>query len=97
MDNRKNNGGHSTKGFAGRKPKAEEERIRDLMKPYSLDAIICLADIVKNKASRDADKISAAKLIIAYTYGNPKETIETTHNLNNFDIKELFTIDKNKQ
>jgi len=28
MDGRKNNGGHSTKGFAGRKPKDEENRIR---------------------------------------------------------------------
>lgn len=96
MDNRKNNGGHSTKGFAGRKPKAEEERIRDLMKPYSIDAVVCLADIIRSQKSRDADKISAAKLIIAYTYGQPKETIETTHNVNNFDIKEIFNIDKDK-
>ncbi|BCV04544.1 MAG: hypothetical protein CM15mV88_330 [Caudoviricetes sp.] len=29
MDGRKNNGGHSTKGRAGRKPKAEE---KDLLK-----------------------------------------------------------------
>lgn len=96
MDNRKNNGGHSTKGVAGRKPKAEEERIRDLMKPYSIDAVVCLADIIRSEKSRDADKISAAKLIIAYTYGQPKETIETTHNVNNFDIKEIFNIDKDK-
>ena len=34
MDKRKNNGGHSTKGKAGRKPKDEENRIRDLMKQH---------------------------------------------------------------
>jgi len=27
MDRRKNNGGHSTKGFAGRKPKADELKL----------------------------------------------------------------------
>ena len=27
MDKRKNNGGHSTKGFAGRKPKTDEKRL----------------------------------------------------------------------
>lgn len=96
MDKRKNNGGHSTKGFAGRKPKDEENRIRDLMKPYSLDAVRCLAEIVINDKSKDADRISASKLILAYTYGHPKETIEQTTTLNNFNIKELFSFDSNK-
>ena len=82
---------------AGRKPRDEENRIRDLMKPHSIDAIKCLANIITNKDSRDADKISASKLIIEYTYGKPKETIETTHNVNNFDIKELFKFDNNKE
>jgi hypothetical protein len=50
-----------------------------------------------NKDSRDADKISASKLIIEYTYGKPKETVETTHNLNNFSIKELFKFDNDKE
>jgi hypothetical protein len=27
MDNRVNNGGHSTKGYAGRKPKSEEIKL----------------------------------------------------------------------
>lgn len=96
MDKRANNGGHSTKGFAGRKPKDEENRIRDLMKPYSLDAVQCLASIIVNAKSKDADKISASKLILAYTYGNPKDTIEQTTNLVSEDIKQLFKIDKIK-
>jgi hypothetical protein len=91
----------ATKGGArpnsGRKPKDEENRIRDLMKPYSLDAIKCLAEIVISEKSNDRDKISASKLIIEYTYGKPKETVETTHNINNFDIKELFKFDNTKQ
>jgi hypothetical protein len=75
---------------AGRKPKDEENRIRDLMKPYSLDAVRCLAEIVANKDAKDSDRISASKLIIAYTYGNPKETVENTVTLNNFDIRTLY-------
>ena len=93
MDKRKNNGGHSTKGKAGRKPKDEENRIRDLIKPYSLDAVKCLANIIKNEDARDSDRISASKLVIEYTYGKPKETVETTHNVNTFDIKDIFKID----
>ena len=96
MDKRRNNGGHSTKGRAGRKPKDEENRIRDLMKPYSEKAIKCLGEIIVNKEANDRDRISASKIIIEYTYGKPKETVETTHNVNNFDIKELFKIDKPK-
>ena len=34
--------------------------------------------------------------IAEHIFGKPKETIETTHNLNNFDIKEMFQIDKDK-
>lgn len=79
---------------AGRKSKDEENKIRDLMKPYSLDAVKCLANIVINDKSRDSDKISAAKLIIEYTYGKPKETIEQTHNINDFNIKDVFNINK---
>jgi hypothetical protein len=96
VDKRKNNGGHSTKGFAGRKPKDEENRIRDLMRPYSLDAVQCLANIIVNAKSKDADKISASKLILAYTYGNPKDTIEQTTNISSINIKDLFSIDKIK-
>ena len=94
MDKRKNNGGHSTKGKAGRKPKDEENRIRDLMKPYSLDAVKCLANIIKNEDARDSDRISASKLVIEYTYCKPKETVETTHNVNTFDIKEVLGFGK---
>lgn len=77
---------------SGRKPKDEEQRIRDLMKPYSLDAIQCLADIILDDKARHSDKISASKLIIEYTYGKPKETVETTHNINEFSIKDVFRL-----
>ena len=82
---------------SGRKSKDEENRIRDLMKPHSEKAITCLANILTSVTSNDRDKISAAKLIIEYTYGKPKETIEQTHNINDFNIKELFKFDNDKK
>lgn len=81
---------------SGRKPKDEENRIRDLMKPYSLDAVKCLADIMNNEDARDSDRISSAKLIIEYTYGKPKETVETNVNINDFSIKEALNFVKSK-
>lgn len=93
MDNRRNNGGHSTAGKAGRKPKDEENRIRDLMQPYSMDAIRCLAEIINNEDAKHSDRISASKLVIEYTYGKPKETVDNNITLNQTDIKDLFKID----
>ena len=92
MDKRKYNGGHSTAGKAGRKPKDEENRIRDLMMPYSLDAIQCLANIIVDQNARNADRISASKIIIEYTFGKPKETVETNLTVNEFDIKSIIGI-----
>ena len=37
------------------------------------------------------------KLLQEYIFGKPKETIEQTHTVNNFDIKEMFKFDKDKE
>lgn len=76
---------------SGRKPKDEENRIRDLMIPYSLDAVQCLANIVVSEKSKDADKISASKIIIEYAYGKPKEKVENDINITgvDFNIKDI--------
>ena len=34
--------------------------------------------------------------IAEHIFGKPKETIETTHNLNNFDIKDVISFDNSK-
>jgi len=48
--------------------------------------------------AKDLYKTQRGQIFIAeHLFGKPKETVETTHNINNFDIKELFTIDKDKQ
>jgi hypothetical protein len=76
-DGRKNNGGHSTKGFAGRKPKADEARIRDLVSPYTDGAIASVIDIMQT-AEKDSDRLAAAKLILAYRFGQPPQHIDHT-------------------
>lgn len=59
----------------GRKPKADEMRIRDLVSPYVDGAIETVAKIMVN-GERDADKLAAAKLLLAYMFGNPKDTMD---------------------
>lgn len=81
---------------SGRKSKDEENRIKDLMQPYSIDAIQCLANIIIDSTARQSDKISAAKLIIEYTYGKPKETVHNQHEIIDFDIKNYLKFGNSK-
>jgi hypothetical protein len=96
MDKRKNNGGHSTKGYAGRKPLHDELKGVELASPHVKDAFKTIAGIMLNEKSNSRDKIAAAKILIEYGCGKPKETIEQTTTLSNFNIKELFSFDSNK-
>lgn len=76
-DGRKNNGGHSTKGVAGRLPKVEEiklaEKIRNIISDESL--IQKLADMANDKENRNQFK--AIELLTGYLYGKPTQRIET--------------------
>lgn len=73
-DGRKNNGGHSTKGRAGRPKKADEQRIRDLVSPYRDEVISTVVEIMRN-AEKDADRLAAAKLMLAYDFGQPTQQV----------------------
>lgn len=59
----------------GRKSKAEEARMRDKVSPYVKNAIETVVNIMMT-ASRDADRLAAAKLIIAYYAGQPPQSVE---------------------
>ena len=88
MDKRKENGGHSTKAKGIDKRK---NRYLELLNEASTDEeVITVIQTLKQKAIEDQD-IQAIKLFLEYYLGKPKETIETTHNLNNFDIKDIIT------
>ena len=70
------NGHGGARENAGTKPKVESERIRDLVSPYTPNAIQCLVNIMANEEAKTADRISAAKLLIAYQYGNPTSSVD---------------------
>lgn len=90
MDKRKNNGGHSTAGKAGRPSLKDELRGVDLASQHVEQSFAVLASIMINSDENSRDRIAAAKLLIEYGCGKPKETIEQTHNINDFNIKDLI-------
>ena len=74
MDGRKNNGGHSTKGFAGRPTKADEIKIIEQM-----DAIAVPEEAWKALWNRCKDgDIQAIKTWLNYRFGMPKQSIDVT-------------------
>jgi hypothetical protein len=74
MDGRKNNGGHSTKGFAGRPTKADEIKIIEQM-----DAIAVPEEAWKALWNRCKDgDIQAIKTWLNYRFGMPKQTVDVT-------------------
>ena len=93
-DNRRNNGGHSTAGKAGRPSVKDELKGVELASPYVKESFETLASIMKNENENSRDRIAASKLLIEYGCGKPKETIEQTHNINDFNIKDVFNINK---
>lgn len=70
MDGRKNNGGHSTKGVAGRKPKADEQLLIERLSPFEDVAVKKLEMAVRNGENW------AIKLYFEYRYGKPKQVID---------------------
>lgn len=73
-DGRRNNGGHKT---AGRKSKAEEKRIRDLTSPY-VDGAIEKVVAIMNTGEKTGDQLAAAKLLLEYHFGKPKQQTDIT-------------------
>ncbi len=83
---------------AGRKSKAEEEKVN-----------VFFATALKDFYKVDTDQEAKSKLVHTlmesqrgqlfvseHIFGKPKETIDQNVNVNSFDIKELFRFDNNK-
>lgn len=68
MDGRKNNGGHSTKGFAGRKPKSDEMKLVERLTPLEDAAFDAL------KKGVESGDLKWIQLYLNYYLGKPKET-----------------------
>jgi hypothetical protein len=91
-DKRKNNGGHSTAGKAGRPSAKDELKGVDLASPHVKDSFDTIAYIMRSENENSRDRIAAAKLLIEYGCIKPKETREITLNVNDFDIKDYFKV-----
>ena len=93
-DKRKNNGGHKT---AGRKTKVEEAKVNTLF-------VTALKELYNTDTDEEA-KITFVKntlmdsqrgqiFIAEHIFGKPKDIVETTHNINDFNIKDIFKINE---
>lgn len=80
MDGRKNNKGH--KGKAGRKPKAEEQKLIEKLSPLEPLAHDKLKEAI------EAAQPWAVKMYFEYMYGKPKETkdVNVSGDLPIFDL-----------
>jgi hypothetical protein len=87
MDKRKNNGGHSTAGKAGRPSLKDELKGVDLASPHIEESFLVIAAIMKSENEKASDRIAAAKLLIEYGCGKPTQEVKQT-NLN-VEVKDL--------
>ena len=89
MDKRINNWnrGHSTKAKGSDKRKNEYRELLDLA--ATPDEVVEVIKTLKVKAIEKQD-VNAIKLFLEYYLGKPKETIETTLNVNEFNIKDIL-------
>jgi len=89
MDGRRNNGGHSTKGFAGRKPKDEEGKLIE-----RLDAVIDSDEAIEALKKRIGEgDIRAIQLYFNYRYGKPKESVTLSSDNLSINFKDLLRFD----
>ena len=89
MDGRKNNGGHSTKGVAGRKPKSDEIKlIESLDKHIDQDEVFdTLHGLIKE------GNIRAIQLYMNYRHGKPKESVTLSSDGLNINFRDLLKFD----
>ena len=69
MDKRKNNGGNKN---AGRKPKAEEQKLVEKLSPLEPKAYQALENAIED------DQSWAVKIFFEYMYGRPKQAVDIT-------------------
>ena len=91
LDNRKNNGGHSTAGKAGRPSVRLELLGVDLASPWVQDSFRVIGEIMINEASNTRDRIAAAKILIEYGCGKPTETIKQDISIKGVDLKDIIS------
>tara|TARA_R110000764_G_scaffold101840_2_gene187176 strand:- start:1164 stop:1451 length:288 start_codon:yes stop_codon:yes gene_type:complete len=87
-DGRKNNGGHSTKGKAGRKPKIDELKLIE-----KLDNVIESDDVLKKLKDLIQDNnYNAIKLYFEYRFGKPVDKIDVNTNVEDNEPPEIVFV-----
>ena len=86
MDGRKNNGGHSTKGVAGRKPKSEEIKLIEALDLHidQEEVFDTLHGLIKE------GNIRAIQLYMNYRHGKPKESVTLSSDGFEINFKDLL-------
>jgi len=82
MDKRKNNGGHSTKGKAGRPSKQDEEKVKRMCESAIIKIYGSLEEYYENLAKESKDSFPHLKLLFEYYIGKPKETKDIKMDVN---------------
>lgn len=80
MDGRKNNGGNSTKAKGVDKRKNEYKQAIAEAVSYD-DVKSLLSQAVKVALSEDKDRLKAMQMVLEYTLGKPKESLDLNANL----------------
>jgi hypothetical protein len=83
---------------AGRKSVEEESKVKNII----LNALKKIYSVTTDEQAKEnliitlMDSQKGQIFISEHLFGKPKETVETTHNINQFDIKEMFKVGTNK-
>jgi hypothetical protein len=90
-DGRKNNGnkGHSTKAKGVDKRKNKYLHLLD--EASTEEEVVLVIKKLKEVATVKGD-VQAIKLFLEYYLGKPKETIDLNHDMEHFDIREIFRV-----
>lgn len=83
---------------AGRKPVAEEKKVTELIvKALKGYHSVETDEEAKLKFINDLYSTQRGQIFLAeHLFGKPKETIDTTHTINNFELKDIFSFDSSK-
>ena len=94
-DKRKNNGGHTT---AGRKTKVEEAKVNTLF-VQALKVLYKQDTEESSKVAFIVDLLDSQRgqiFVAEHLFGKAKDTVETTLNVNDFNIKDYFKVGSSK-
>lgn len=83
---------------AGRKSKVDEEKVNYIFLTALKELHSKETDTeAKIEFVKDLYESQRGQIFIAeHIFGKPKETVETTHNINDFDIKDIFKVGNTK-